>query len=184
MQACGRTRCNDTSPFPSLGRVMVPEDSALSCRFAWDLCISFGFSWGAGVPTSCSQCLESLPTAEERGWGPAWVRLSWTQLGGADHKSAAPNKCYKEGVSFLIGTASRFSTAGHKQTVLLAVSPSPLPPACCPPPSLVTGADVLRGHCTPLFAVCARRLAGRGRRPHSGCRGQGCRGAWAPWECV
>ena len=75
---------------------MVPEDSALSCRFAWDLCISFGFSWGAGVPTSCSQCLESLPTAEERGWGPAWVRLSWTQLGGADHKSAAPNKCYKD----------------------------------------------------------------------------------------
>lgn len=76
---------------------------------------------------------------EETGWGPAWVRLSWTSWRGANHKSEALKKCYKEGVSFPVGSASRFSTVGHKQTVLEAVSHSPLPPACCPPPSLVTG---------------------------------------------
>ena len=124
---------------------MVPEDSALSHKFTQDLLAVFGFSWGASVPSSCRQSLESLPTVEETGRGPAWVRLSWTRLRGANHKAEALEKCYKEGVSFPVGTASRFSTVGHKQTVLEAASHAPLPPACCPPPLLVTGADVWGG---------------------------------------
>ena len=101
-------------------------------------------------PPPAASALSHCPRRRREGG----VRLSWTQLGGADHKSAAPKKCYKEGVSFLIGTASRFSTAGHKQTVLLAVSPSPLPPACCPPPSLVTGRTL------HAIVCCPRKEAG------------------------
>lgn len=33
LQAYGRTRCDGTWSFPSLGRVVVPEESTLSCKF-------------------------------------------------------------------------------------------------------------------------------------------------------
>lgn len=57
-------------------------------RFLWDVHIVFGFSGGVGVPSSCRQSLE-VAMGGETGWGPAWVRLSWTRLKGANHASEA-----------------------------------------------------------------------------------------------
>ena len=80
-------------------------DRALSYQFTWDLHVLYGFRRGASVLSSCRWYLESQPMVKERGWGPAWVRLSWTKLRGADHRSEALKKGYKEGVSFPAGTA-------------------------------------------------------------------------------
>lgn len=78
-------------------------NGTLSCKFTWSLQVLFGLSRGASVPSSCRRCLDSPPIIEE--WGPAWLWLSWTRLGGADHRSEALKKCYKEGVPFPIGPA-------------------------------------------------------------------------------
>lgn len=55
-------------------------DRALSRKFTWDLHVLCGLPWGASVPSACRWYLESQPMVKERGWGPAWVQLSWTRL--------------------------------------------------------------------------------------------------------
>lgn len=131
-------------------------------RFIWDVHVVFGFSRGAGVPSSCRQSLESGPMAMvgETGWGLAWVRLSWTRLKGANHASEGL-KCYKEGDSFPIGSAFWFSTVGHKQTVLEAVSHAPVPAAFaarhpCWSPGLTYGEGRKAVELAVRVVVCSR----------------------------